>query len=255
MTKQKLEFKGSQGDDLSARLDVPKDGKIKAYALFAHCFTCTKDVFGAANVAKALVSEGYAVLRFDFTGLGASEGDFANTNFSSNVQDLINAADFMRKELEAPKLIIGHSLGGAAVIVATPSIPEIRAVVTIGAPADSTHVAQNFSANMDEIMNEGEAEVCFIGRPFTIKRQFIQDLEAQNMKHAIETLKTPLLILHTPIDTVVDIENAAQIFTYAKHPKSFISLDTANHLLSNKKEALYAAHAISGWAERYMNKD
>ena len=253
MIKHKLEFKGSQGHDLAARLDTPKDGKIKAYVLFAHCFTCTKDVFGAANVAKSLVSEGYAVLRFDFTGLGASDGDFANTNFSSNVQDLILAADFMREELEAPKIIIGHSLGGAAVIVATPSIPEIRGVVTIGAPADSSHVKQNFSENMDEIMNKGEAEVCFIGRPFTIKRQFIEDLEAQNMKHAIETLGKPLLILHTPIDTVVDIENAAQIFMLAKHPKSFISLDTANHILSSKKEALYAAHAIAGWAERYIN--
>ncbi len=253
MITQKLEFKGSQGHDLAARLDSPENGEIKAYALFAHCFTCTKDVFGAANVAKSLVKEGYAVLRFDFTGLGASEGDFANTNFSSNVQDLINAADFMRDNLEAPKLIIGHSLGGAAVIVAAPSIPEIKAVATIGAPADSTHVAQNFSEDMDKIMNEGEAEVCFIGRPFTIKRQFIKDLEAQNMKHAIENLNKPLLILHTPIDTVVGIENAAQIFTLARHPKSFISLDQANHILSSKKEALYAAHAISGWAERYMS--
>lgn len=250
----KLEFEGSQGHKLAAKLDKPEDGNIKAYALFAHCFTCHKDILGASNIAKTLVEEGYAVLRFDFTGLGASEGDFANTNFSSNIEDLINAADFMRNELEAPKLIIGHSLGGAAVLVAASQIPEVRAVATVGAPADSAHVAENFSGDRDKIMKDGEAQVCLVGRPFTIKKQFIEDLESQNMERAISTLKKPLLVLHAPLDKTVGIENAAQIFTLAKHPKSFISLDTADHLLSVKKEAVYAAHAISGWAERYMDQ-
>ena len=249
----KLTFENAQGHDLAARLDKP-DGEIKAYALFAHCFTCTKDISGAANIAKTLVEEGYAVLRFDFTGLGASEGDFANTNFSSNVEDLISAADYMREHFQAPQLIIGHSLGGAAVLVAAKHIPEVNAVATIGAPADSAHVAHNFSEDIDKIEAEGQAEVCLVGRPFTIKKQFIDDIQSQNMAHAIENLKKPLLVLHAPTDTIVGIENAAQIFEIAKHPKSFISLDTAEHLLGKKEDARYAAHAISGWAERYIKE-
>ncbi len=249
---KKLEFNGAQGHMLAARLDEPKEGKIKAYALFAHCFTCTKDIFGASNIAKTLVQEGYAVLRFDFTGLGASEGDFSNTNFSSNIEDLICAADFMRETLKAPQLIIGHSLGGAAVLVAARDIPEVNAVATIGAPADSGHVAHNFSQDRAKIMNEGEAEVCLVGRPFTIKKQFIEDIESQNMEHAIATLNKPLLVLHAPADATVGIQNAAKIFETARHPKSFISLDTADHLLSKREDATYTAHAISGWAERYI---
>lgn len=249
---QKLTFKGSQGHMLDARLDVPDTKKPKAYVLFAHCFTCSKDIFGAANIAKALVQEGYAVLRFDFTGLGTSEGDFANTNFSSNIEDLICAADFMRDTLDAPQLIIGHSLGGAAVLVAAKHIPEVNAVVTIGAPSDSAHVAENFSDARDQIMEEGEAQVCLVGRPFTIKKQFIDDIESQNMVAAIETLKKPLLVLHAPTDVTVGIENASQIFMLAKHPKSFISLDDADHLLTKKEDAFYAASAIAGWVEKYI---
>ena len=248
----KLEFTGSQGHLLAARLDAPEGTPPKAYALFAHCFTCTKDILGASVIAKTLVEEGYAVLRFDFTGLGASEGDFANTNFSSNVEDLLLAVAFMRETLHAPSLMIGHSLGGAATLVAAGNVPEVRGVVTIGAPSDSAHVAENFSEDRDAIMTEGEARVCLVGRPFTIKKQFIEDLESQNMEEAIQNLKKPLLVLHAPQDQTVGIENASTIFSMAKHPKSFISLDTADHLLSKKTDARYAALAIDGWAERYI---
>jgi putative redox protein len=247
-----LTFKGSQGHDLSARLDQPEDKKPRAYILFAHCFTCGKDVIGASNIAKALVKEGYAVLRFDFTGLGSSGGDFANTNFSSNIADLICAADFMRETLQAPQLLIGHSLGGAAVLVAARSIPEINAVATIGAPSDSDHVTETFACDVDKIMEDGEAEICLVGRPFTIKKQFLEDLQSQDMAGVLQALNKPLLVLHAPTDQVVGIENASQIFSIAKHPKSFISLDTADHLLSKRDDAFYAASAIAGWVERYI---
>ncbi len=250
---QKLSFKGSQGFQLDARLDTPK-GEIKAYALFAHCFTCTKDILGASTIAKTLVDEGYAVLRFDFTGLGASDGDFANTNFSSNIEDLINAADFMRDNLKAPQLIIGHSLGGSAVLVAAQQIPEVNAVATIGAPADSAHVAHSFKDQVPSILQQGEAQVCLVGRPFTIKKQFIEDIQSQKLDDAIKSLRKPLLVLHAPLDVTVGIENAAHIFTIAHHPKSFISLDTADHLLTKKQDAQYAARTIASWAERYVLK-
>lgn len=248
---QKIEFTGSLGETLAARLDAPESGDIRAYALFAHCFTCTKDIFAAGQVARALNNLGIAVLRFDFTGLGASEGEFENTNFTSNVQDLIKAADYMREELEAPSIIIGHSLGGAAVLMAAGQIPEVKAVATIAAPADAAHVTHHFDSAMEEIEANGKAEVCLVGRPFTIQKQFVDDLNAQNMDDAIRGLKKALLVLHAPMDATVGIENAEHIFKTAKHPKSFVSLDDADHLLSRKEDALYAARVIAGWASKY----
>lgn len=248
---EKITFEGSQGHNLAARLDMP-DGDVKAYALFAHCFTCSKDIFAAGKIIRSLTALGIAVLRFDFTGLGASEGDFANTNFTSNVQDLIRAADYMRENLQAPSMIIGHSLGGAAVIVAARHIPEIKAVATIGAPADSAHVAHHFDDSREEILEKGEAQVQLVGRPFTIQKQFIEDIEAQNMDEAIASLKKPLLVLHAPLDLIVGIENAEHIFKTAKHPKSFVTLDTADHLLTKEDDAIYAGRVIAAWASRYV---
>lgn len=247
----KLEFEGSQGHTLSARLDKP-EGKIIGYALFAHCFTCTKDIFAASYISKALVEQNIAVLRFDFTGLGHSDGDFENTNFSSNINDLIKAADYLRETEKAPSILIGHSLGGAAVIAAAHSIPEAKAVVTIGAPSDSKHVAHNFQEKIEEILTNGQAEVCLVGRPFIIKKQFIDDIQNQKMNDHISNLKKALMVFHAPRDETVGIENAGEIFSQAKHPKSYVSLDNADHILSKKEDAIYVGNIIAKWAERYL---
>lgn len=248
---RKIEFPGHSGDTLAARLDTP-DGAPIAYALFAHCFTWSKDIFAASRIAKELSDAGIAVLRFDFTGLGASDGEFANTNFSSNVQDLLKAVDYMRSEHEAPALIIGHSLGGAAVLAAAPQIDEVKAVVTIGAPADAEHVVHNFGAKLDEIAEKGEAEVSLAGRPFKIKKQFLDDVANQNVLNAAAGMKKALLVCHAPLDETVGIDNATKIFVAAKHPKSFLSLDSADHLLRKKDDAIYAATCIAAWASRYI---
>lgn len=250
---KKVTFKGSQGFDLAARLDEP-EGATKAYALFAHCFTCTKDILSASAISKALTHFGFSVLRFDFTGLGESDGDFSNTNFTSNVQDLIKAADHMREDMKAPSVLIGHSLGGAAVLTAASHIPEVKAVATIGAPADAAHVAHHFEHARDEILEKGEAQVQLVGRPFRIQKQFIEDIESQNMEESIKNLKRALLVLHSPLDSTVGIENATKIFSAAKHPKSFISLDNADHLLSKKEDATYAGAMIANWAARYIEE-
>lgn len=251
---EKIEFEGSQGTTLAARLDRPL-GKIKACALFAHCFTCGKDIAAASRIAKALTNDGIAVMRFDFTGLGKSGGEFANTNFTSNVQDLVKAADYMRKHLQAPAILIGHSLGGAAVLAAAEHIPESKAVVTIGAPADADHVTHNLGDKEAEIMEKGEAEVCLAGRPFLIRKQFLEDIKSQNLERSIAHLERALLVMHAPLDNVVSIDNAAQIFKAAKHPKSFVTLDDADHLITRKEDAAYAARVIAAWVSRYIDAD
>jgi putative redox protein len=251
MQTERKDFPGSDGQKLAARLDAPS-GPVKAYALFAHCFTCGKDVFAASRIAQALTEHGIAVLRFDFTGLGASEGEFANTNFSSNVADLVAAADFLRREHEAPKILIGHSLGGAAVLAAAGAIAEVKAVVTIAAPSDPGHVKGLFGASLGAIEAAGEAEVQLAGRPFKIKRQFLIDAAEQNLAAKIAVLHRALLVMHSPTDTTVDISNALGIFTAAKHPKSFISLDDADHLLTRKEDAVYVAGMIAAWSDRYL---
>ncbi len=249
---EKVTFAGALGDRLAARLDLP-EGEPKAYALFAHCFTCTKDIFAASRIAAALAEQGIGVLRFDFTGLGHSEGEFANTNFSSNVADLIKAADFLRETRQAPKIIVGHSLGGAAVLAATPGIPEAAAVVTIGAPSAPAHVQHLFHGALDQIAAEGEAEVEIAGRPFKVKQQFLEDISQQHLTEALGKLKKALLVFHAPRDQTVGIENAGEIFAAAKHPKSFISLDDADHLLSRKSDAVYVAEVLSAWVGRYLD--
>ena len=248
---RKTEFQSAGGEKLAAALELP-NGPPRAYALFAHCFTCSKDIKAAREIAKALRGCGFAVLRFDFTGLGSSEGDFANTNFSSNVGDLVSAADFLRKEFEAPSIIIGHSLGGAAAIVAASEIPETKGVAVIGAPAEADHVALQIKEQEDEIRQNGVATVQLAGRPFAIKSQFLDDLAGQNVLDRAASLKKPLLIMHAPLDETVGVENATKIFVAAKHPKSFFSLDTADHLLSRAEDARYAANVLAAWAERYL---
>ncbi|MGQ0664172.1 MAG: bifunctional alpha/beta hydrolase/OsmC family protein [Pseudomonadota bacterium] len=253
MRTEKLTFPGADGASLAARLDLP-EGRPRAYALWAHCFTCTKDIFAASRVAAGLVAHDFGVLRFDFTGLGASEGEFANTNFSSNVGDLVAATAYMRARLEAPKLLIGHSLGGAAVLAAAGQVPEAVAVATIAAPADPAHVARHFKDARPEIDAKGEAEVLLAGRPFRIKKQFLDDIESQKLAAAIGALRKALLIFHSPLDAIVSIDNAGQIFQAAKHPKSFVSLDGADHLLSRREDAIYVADIIAAWAARYVGE-
>ncbi len=248
---QKLTFPGSHGTQLAARLDLPA-GEPRACALFAHCFTCSKDVFAAARIASELTDRGFAVFRFDFTGLGASEGEFANTNFSSNMADLLHAADFMRQMHEAPTVLIGHSLGGAAVLGIAGEIPEVKAVATIGAPSDAEHVIKNFGAHIDTIEEHGLAEVELAGRHFTIKKQFLDDVKGHTLTDRIAAMKKALLVFHSPVDDVVGVENAASIFGAAKHPKSYISLDNADHLLSRRADAAYVAEVLSSWASRYI---
>ena len=253
ITSEKFSFTGTDGQHLAARLERPR-GRAHAVALFAHCFTCTKDIFAASRIAGGLAARGIAVLRFDFTGLGHSEGEFANTNFSSNVDDLVVAADHLRSAYEAPKIVIGHSLGGAAVLAAAGRIPEAVAVATIGAPAEPAHVEHLFQAARPEIEARGEAEVLLAGRPFTIKKQFLEDIAATRLEAAIAGLRKALLVFHAPRDATVGIENAGRIFAAAKHPKSFVSLDDADHLLSRHEDAAYVAEVLAAWAGRYLGR-
>lgn len=246
-----IHFPGAFGTPLAARLDLPAAAPV-AYALFAHCFTCSKDTLAAARISAALVEHGFAVLRFDFTGLGGSAGDFANTNFSSNVADLVAAAAWLREHHQTPRVLIGHSLGGAAVLAAAGEIPEAVAVATIGAPFDPGHVQHLIGDAVTEIAGRGEAEVTLAGRKFRIQKQFLDDLSANGNSERIGNLRKALLVFHSPRDITVDIENAARIYTAAKHPKSFISLDTADHLLTNKADAAYVAAVLAAWAGRYV---
>ncbi len=251
MKSEKATFTGAGGDALAARLESPA-GEVRAYALFAHCFTCSKDIFAASRIAAALASNGIATLRFDFTGLGASGGDFANTDFSSNVGDLIAAADWLRAERAAPSILIGHSLGGAAVLAAAGAVEEAAGVVTIGAPSDPGHVAHLFRDDIAAIERDGEAEVTIAGRPFRIRRQFLDDIQGQRLRDRVAALRKALLVMHAPLDRTVGIDNAAEIFQAARHPKSFISLDSADHLLTRREDAVYAAEVVAAWASRFL---
>ncbi len=248
---ESTEFTGAGGDRLAARIDRPL-GPPRGYALFAHCFTCSKDFVASARVSRGLAERGIAVLRFDFTGLGGSAGDFANTHFSSNVDDLVRAADHLRERFGPPSLLVGHSLGGAAVLAAAERIPDATAVAVIGAPADPAHVRGLLGDRTAEIESRGEAEVDLAGRRFRIRRSFLEDLEGQEPESRLRNLKKALLVLHSPIDAVVGIENASRIFLAARHPKSFVSLDRADHLLTRPADAAWVAELISGWASRFL---
>jgi uncharacterized OsmC-like protein/alpha-beta hydrolase superfamily lysophospholipase len=252
MPAEKFTFRNAQGQQLAALLDRP-EGPARAVALFAHCFTCGKDNRAARRIAEGLKLHGIAVLRFDFTGLGASEGEFANTTFSSNVDDLVAAAEHLTQTVMAPAILIGHSLGGAAVLAAAHRIPEARAVVTINAPADPAHVVGLLKDQVADIKLDGEVEVTLGGRPFKIRRAFLDDIAEQMLTARIGALHKALLIFHSPTDETVGIDNASHIFLAAKHPKSFISLAGADHLLSRPSDAAYVAGVVAAWAERYLD--
>jgi len=253
MRSEKFEFPNGKGEKLAGVIDLPL-GEPTAYALFAHCFTCGKDIAAARIIAERLSMHGIAVLRFDFTGLGGSAGEFANTHFSSNVDDLVAAADHLRKTKAAPAILIGHSLGGAAALAAAHRIAEVRCVVTIAAPADPAHVTGLFKEHVGKIREQGEVDVQLAGRPFKIRREFLDDVAEQMLMDRIAHLRKALLIFHAPTDELVGIDSASRIFTTAKHPKSFVSLAGADHLLSNKNDAAYVANVIAAWSERYLDR-
>ena len=251
MQNIKINFQNESGQQLSGILDLP-DGAPRAYALFAHCFTCSKNLKAATNITRAMADAGIAVLRFDFTGLGQSEGEFADTNFSSNVSDLLAAARFLETDYEPPSILVGHSLGGTAVLQAAADVPSAVAVATIGSPAEPTHVAHLFGDARDELREQGHAEVHLGGRPFTVRQQFLDDLDAHNLPRTIGALRKALLIMHAPLDDIVEIDNASALFMAAMHPKSFVSLDKADHLLSADRDSLYAGRLLAEWASRYL---
>ena len=251
MAVERFDFPSAEGHRLAARLDLPA-GPVRAYALFAHCFTCGKDIHVAARIAAALAARGIATVRFDFTGLGGSGGDFANTDFSSNAADLKAALAHMRTTGRPASLLIGHSFGGAAVLAVAGEAPEVQAVAVIAAPYDTAHIVDRFRDQVGTIEARGEAAVNLAGRPFTIRRSFLDDVRAQDQHQRIQHLGRPLMVLHSPVDQIVDVDNARQIFTAARHPKSFVSLDDADHLLTRPADAEYAAALIAQWAARYL---
>jgi putative redox protein len=254
MSFERVRFTNEQGHELAARIDYPPEGAPEAYALFAHCFTCSKDLRAVGAVSRALNRQNIAVLRFDFTGLGESEGDFSDTNFSSNVGDLVEAADYLREHEDAPRILVGHSLGGAAVLQAAQHIPSAEAVATIAAPYDPEHVTRLLDDKLEEIKSSGEARITLAGRSFTIRKQFLEDLAATKMEETIRTLERALLVFHSPLDKTVGIDNASRIFKAAKHPKSFISLDDADHLLTDAADAEYVGTVLGAWARKYVEE-
>ena len=252
MPTERVTFPTREGPTLGGRLELPTGRPPRAFALFAHCFTCTKNIRAAVTISRALAQQGIGVLRCDFTGLGESDGDFADTNFSSNVDDLVAAGRYLSEAHEAPSILIGHSLGGAAVLQAAHELPSVLAVATIGAPSDPGHVVDQLRGSLDEILSTGEAEVLLAGRPFRVKEQFVQDLYDAKVDDAVRTLKRALLIFHSPVDETVSVEHAARLYELAKHPKSFISLDDADHLVSRPADSEYIGAVLAAWARKYV---
>jgi uncharacterized OsmC-like protein/alpha/beta superfamily hydrolase len=253
MNLQKITFRNKEGKTLAGRLEMPADRHPHNFAIFAHCFTCNKNLLAVKNISRALTANGFAVLRFDFTGLGESEGDFEDTNFSGNVSDLVAAASFLEETYKTPTLLVGHSLGGAAALFAAAEIATIKAVATIGAPSNPVHVQHLFKSTIAEINTSGKAVVNLSGRDFTIKKQFLDDLETKSLVTVVKNLRKPVLILHSPQDDTVGIKNAEELYVAAHHPKSFVSLDGADHLLMRKQDSLYAGQLIAAWSQRYVS--
>ena len=255
MKKIDVSFKNKDGQELQGVLDLPLNKAPKNFAIFAHCFTCNKNFHAPSNISRSLASQGYGVLRFDFTGLGESEGDFADTNFSGNVEDLIAASDYLKENYSAPKMIIGHSLGGAAAIFASRQIESIQCMVTINAPSNLSHVKKHFESSMDEIQEQGFANIKIGGRSFRIKKHFVEDLDKNEKATALQEIKKALLIIHSPQDTIVSINHAEDLYRSAWHPKSFVSLDGADHMLSDRKDSEYTGNLIGAWASRYIEHE
>lgn len=254
MKRSKIKIKNSKGHQLNAFLELPASQKPDEYAIFAHCFTCSSSLAAVRNISRELTAHGFGVLRFDFTGLGLSEGEFTDSHFSANVQDLLDVHDYMAENYKAPVLLIGHSLGGAAVICASNELSSVKAVATIGAPADVSHVKRHFSHSLDEIEEKGEVETHIGGRPFTINKEFVEHFEKTDLPDVVSQLKKPLLIMHSPFDKIVGIENAEKLYKHAYHPKSFVSLDKADHLLMNEEDSLYVGEVIGAWVKRYFER-
>jgi len=252
MNHQKVSFKNVDGETLVGRLSLPANQHPHNFVLFAHCFTCNKNFTAIRNISRALTADGFGVLRFDFTGLGESEGEFSDSNFSGNVEDLLEAAKYLEAHYTAPTLIIGHSLGGAAAILAAQKLSSIRAIATIGAPSNPLHVKHIFKEDLETIKDKGTAEVNIGGRSFTIKKQFLEDLKSQSFQETLKNTGKSILILHSPQDNIVEIKNAEEIYIALRHPKSFVSLDGADHLLSNPKDASYTGEIIGKWSKRYL---
>ncbi len=252
MASEDIQFQNDEGESLAAILDTPDSGETRACALFAHCFTCSKDLRAVRTISKALADEGISVLRFDFTGLGESEGDFEDSNFSSNVSDIVAAARFLAEQESGPSILVGHSLGGAAVLRAAEQLDSVKAVATIGAPADPEHVTHLLESSEQEIEESGEAEVSLAGRKFKFKKQFLDDLRDGSIDRCVRELDRALMIFHSPVDEIVPIENAATLYKLAHHPKSFVSLDDADHLLMKTRDAQYVARVLAAWADRYV---
>jgi len=255
MKSTNLKIPGSKQKTLHARLEVPADGTIRQCAIFAHCFTCNSSLSVVRNISRTLTAQGIAVLRFDFTGLGRSEGEFAESNFSSNVEDLVSVYDYMTENFKQPGILIGHSLGGSAILMAASKLPEIKAMITIGSPAEPAHVQHLLGGSLEEIKAKGEAEVNIGGRPFRIQKQFIDDIENNDLMATVKKIKKPYLILHSPQDNIVKIENAAKLYHAAFHPKSFVTLDGADHLLTRQEDSVYAANVIAAWLGKYIDKE
>lgn len=252
MSSRKITFPNFDNEQLAAIIELPDDAEPVAFALFAHFFTGNKNFTAIRNLCKALTEKGIAVMRFDFTGLGESEGEFEDTNFSSNIEDLEAAAAFLKAEYQAPSILIGHSLGGAAVIFASVKIESVKAVATIAAPSDPHHVSHLFKQDIDEINTNGKAQVTIAGRSFTIKKQFLEDIQGKNLAKIVREMRDPILLFHSPHDEIVGIDNAAEIYGWAMHPKSFVSLDGADHLLSDERDSVYVGRMIAAWANRYI---
>ena len=252
MAIKKVTFLNNENQELVGRLELPTNQNPHNFAVFAHCFTCNKNLSAVKNISKALIKNGFGVLRFDFTGLGESDGDFEDTNFSGNVNDLISASHFLETNYKAPSLIIGHSLGGAASIFAASEIKSIKAIATIGAPSNPKHVQHLLKSSIDEINTNGKAVINLSGRNFTIKKQFLEDLETKSLPETIDRINKALLVIHSPQDRIVNIKNAEEIYKAASHPKSFVSIDGADHLLMNRADSVYVGNVISNWAERYI---
>ncbi len=253
MKAERVYFKNKEGDRLTGILELPLDSRVTHFAIFAHCFTCSKDLKAARNITLALSQKGFGVLRFDFTGLGESEGEFEDTNFTSNVNDISAAADFLAENYERPQLLVGHSLGGTAVLMAGSQMDSVKAIATIGAPCEPDHVLKLLKQDIDEIRKQGKATVTLAGRDFSIQSQFVEDLEAQGMQRILEDMRgKSLLVMHSPQDETVELIDARAIYEAAHHPKSFVSLDGADHLLSDRKDSLYAGDLIACWVQRYL---
>ena len=252
MKKINLDIKNNNGDTLAAHLVTPMNGQINNIAIFAHCFTCSSSLAVVRNISSELTNQGISVLNFDFTGLGESDGDFSETTFSNNISDIIAVNDFLTQNYVSPSILIGHSLGGAAAIISANKLPNIQAVVSIAAPSFVKHVTAHFGGLEETITKKGEATLSIGGRPFKIKKQFLEDLESHNLENEVKKLRKPLLIMHSPHDLIVGIENAASLYHQAIHPKSFISLNGADHLITEKKDAFYVAEVISSWVKRYV---